>query len=55
MSTRSALTEIAAGRPGVYDLDEDTYHLDALTPEPSLSSTLARLMIDFLRPLGDWR
>lgn len=45
MSTQAALTEIAAGRPGVYDIPEDEYHAD-LAPEPSLSSTLARLMIE---------
>lgn len=42
------LTEPAA----LYDLDEDAYHADGLCPEPSLSSTMAKTI---LQPAGPAR
>lgn len=36
----------------IYDLDEDTYHADGLCPEPSLSSTMAKTI---LQPAGPAR
>lgn len=40
----NATTPTIIDRPGIYDLDADTYHRDP-APEPSLSSTIARVMI----------
>lgn len=37
------MTKITA--PGVYDLDHATYHADNFLPEPSLSSSIAKLLV----------
>ena len=44
MSIRDAMNDIAAGRPGVYDIPEDDYHGDA-APAPSLSAGCAKTLL----------
>jgi hypothetical protein len=39
--------------PGIYDIPADVYHADNLRPEPTLSSTLARLILN-RSPLHAW-
>lgn len=48
----NAITETILDRPGVYEIDGDTYHRDP-APEPSLSSTIAKLLIA-QSPLHAW-
>lgn len=48
----NATTPTIIDRPGIYDLDADTYHRDP-APEPSLSSTIAKLMLA-QSPLHAW-
>lgn len=40
-------------KPGVYPIAPEVYHRDELTPEPSLSSTLARIVVN-RSPLHAW-
>lgn len=48
----NALTQTILDRPGVYEIDGETYHRDP-APAPSLSSTLAKLMLA-QSPLHAW-